>query len=194
MMNEKSAELNELLSAMSIMQGELCNAKKDSANPFFKSKYADLAEVINVSKDALSKNGLSVLQFPSFENNIVSVTTVIGHKSGQFMSSTMSSPIQKIDPQSIGSATTYLRRYSYSAIVGIAQEDDDGNHASRPTQKQVEQKPVLPVLYDCAQLIETAAAKNWSLETTIAQAETRYIVPFEMKKTIETKLSERFGG
>lgn len=133
-------ELNELFTALAICQGELENATKDSNNPFFKSKYADLAEVINAAKLPMSKNGLSIIQLPTFQPGIVSVKTILGHKSGQFIESTISTPIVKQDPQSIGSAITYMRRYSYSAIIGIAQEDDDGNKASGNDQPQKELK------------------------------------------------------
>lgn len=131
----KSESVASLLGALSKAQGEIDNAKKASVNPFFKSKYADLAEVINVSKDALSAHGLSVSQFPSYEGGIVSVTTVIGHSSGEWMESVMSAPADKVDIQSLGKIVTYIRRYSYSAVLGIAQEDDDGNDASKHAPK-----------------------------------------------------------
>ena len=134
---QKSESVASLLGALSKAQGEIDNAKKASVNPFFKSKYADLAEVINVSKDALSVNGLSVSQFPSYEGGVVSITTVIGHASGEWMESTMSAPADKVDVQSLGKIITYLRRYSYSAVLGIAQEDDDGNDAVKHAPKVV---------------------------------------------------------
>ena len=125
----KSEEINELAAAISMAQGEIENASKNSANPHFKSKYADLAEVINCIRPVFSKHGLSVTQFPSYEGGVVSVETVIAHKSGQWMSGTISAPVSKQDAQGVGSATTYCRRYSLAAVACLAQEDDDAENA-----------------------------------------------------------------
>lgn len=126
----KSESINELATALAKAQGELQNASKSSQNNHFKSSYADLAEVLNTLRPSLSKNGLSVSQFPSYQNGIVSVDTLLMHSSGQWLSGNISVPIGKQDAQSIGSATTYCRRYSLAAVVGIAQEDDDANSAA----------------------------------------------------------------
>lgn len=125
----KSEEINELAAAISQAQGEIENASKNSANPHFKSKYADLAEVINCIRPVFSKHGLSVTQFPSYEGGVVSVETVIAHKSGQWMSGTISAPVSKQDAQGVGSATTYCRRYALAAAACLAQEDDDEENA-----------------------------------------------------------------
>ena len=125
----KSEEINELAAAISMAQGEIENASKNSANPHFRSKYADLAEVINCIRPVFSKHGLSVTQFPSYEGGVVSVETVIAHKSGQWMSGTISAPVSKQDAQGVGSATTYCRRYALAAAACLAQEDDDDENA-----------------------------------------------------------------
>jgi len=137
-----SDEINEIALALSICQGKFEHALKDTANPFFKSKYATLAGVIAVAKPYLAEQGLAVTQHPRQEGGTVYVETMLVHKSGQWMRSECSAPIAKMDAQGVGSAITYLRRYAFSAILGIAQEDDDGNQASKsaPTQK----KPPLP--------------------------------------------------
>ena len=125
----KSEEINELATALSLSQGEIENASKNAANPHFKSKYADLAEIINCVRPVFSKHGLSVMQFPSYEGGVVSVETVIAHKSGQWMSGTISAPVSKQDAQGVGSATTYCRRYALAAAACLAQEDDDAESA-----------------------------------------------------------------
>lgn len=135
---EKSEQINELSTALSLAQLEMGNASKDSKNPFFNSKYADLAEVINTVKTAFGSHGLSYSQHPSYSNGDVVLTTIIMHKSGQWMSSSMSMPVVKKDPQGVGSAVTYCRRYSLAAICGITQEDDDGNEASNNNRRQVQ--------------------------------------------------------
>lgn len=123
----------ELFAALAKAQGELENASKNSANPHFRSKYADLAEVLNTIRPSLSKHGIALIQSTSFEGELVSVTTVITHSSGGSVSSTASCVPAKVDAQGIGAATTYLRRYSLAAMCGIAQEDDDGNAAAHNT-------------------------------------------------------------
>jgi hypothetical protein len=113
-------------------------AIKDSANPFFKSKYADLASVVEAIRAAFSANGLSYIQTvePS-EKDEVRVETTLLHLSGEWIScGVLSLPVSKVDAQGYGSALTYARRYSLSAAVGVAPEDDDGNAASAAKPKK----------------------------------------------------------
>lgn len=156
----KSEQLNELAAALAIAQGEIENASKASQNPHFKSRYADLAEVLNTVRPVFSRHGLSISQFPSFDAGVVSVETILLHKSGQWMSGTISAPISKLDAQNVGSATTYCRRYSLAAVAGIAQEDDDANAAVGHAPRQQRQP-------------EPAPQPDWiSLIANIAQAKT----------------------
>jgi hypothetical protein len=128
---ETSQECNELFAALAEAQAEIGTAAKGTSNPFFKSKYADLASVWAAVQAALPKHGLSVSQFPvSQDPELVSVVTVLGHKSGQWMRGTLTMRPVKPDPQGIGSATTYARRYALAAVAGVAPEDDDGERAS----------------------------------------------------------------
>ena len=120
----------ELFAALAAAQGEIENANKNAANPHFRSKYADLAEVLNTIRPVFAKHGLSLIQSPGFDGSMARVTTVLAHQSGGYMTSTASCVPAKADAQGIGSATTYLRRYSAAAVAGIAQEDDDGNAAA----------------------------------------------------------------
>lgn len=120
----------ELFAAISVAQGKIENATKNAQNPHFKNNYADLAEVLNTVRPVFSGEGLSLIQSTEFDGDLVSVSTVIGHKSGGFITSRASCKPVKLDAQGIGAATTYLRRYSAAAIAGISQEDEDGNNAS----------------------------------------------------------------
>ena len=120
----------ELFAAISKAQAEVENATKASTNPHFKSKYADLAEVLNTVRPTYAKHGLSLLQSTAFEGSLVSVTTVVAHEGGGHVSSVASCVPAKSDAQGIGAATTYLRRYGLAAMTGVAQEDDDGTGAS----------------------------------------------------------------
>jgi hypothetical protein len=131
----QSESIANLALALSIVQGKLTHAKKDSANPFFKSKYADLESVWDSCRELLASNGLAVMQFPGTYSDLdksMSLTTIISHKSGEWISQEMSVPVTKPDAQGAGSALTYMRRYALAAVVGVVQADDDGNAASSP--------------------------------------------------------------
>lgn len=139
----KSESIAKLAEAMASAQGEVENAKKNATNPHFKSSYADLAEVLNTVRPVLSRHGLSVMQFPSYGEGLVHVETIVAHKSGEWMSEKCSAPAQKQDPQGVGSAISYLRRYSLAAVCGLAQEDDDANAATKP--KTTATRPPAPI-------------------------------------------------
>lgn len=128
---EKSETVGELAKALSHVQSSLRPAIKDSNNPFFKSKYADLNSVWDSCRELLAANELSVTQLPSGDDESVIVTTMLMHSSGEWVSSAVRARPKASDPQAIGSAITYLRRYGLAAVVGIvADEDDDGNASS----------------------------------------------------------------
>lgn len=127
----RSESIIELSKALSKFQGEVKNPKNTATNPFFKSKYAPLEEVLNTTRPILSKHGLSVIQSPSSEGEYVSITTILMHESGEWMEfQPLKLKTDKNTAQGAGSAITYARRYAISAILGIAsEEDDDGNNA-----------------------------------------------------------------
>ena len=129
-MTETSPELNELAKALSVAQSEIMAASKDRANPFFNSTYATLASVWEACRGPLTKNGLSVVQLPVNNGAQVGVVTTLLHSSGQWMRSALFATPDKQTPQALGSCLTYVRRYSLSAVAGVAPEDDDGNEAS----------------------------------------------------------------
>ena len=141
-----SEQINELAEALAKAQGQIEGAKKDSANPFFKSKYADLASVWEACRVQLSSNGLSVTQCPEESENGIAIETMLLHSSGQWIKSRYTMPVSKLDAQAVGSAITYARRYALSAIIGIAPEDDDGNSAAnaRPEEKVKNKTETLP--------------------------------------------------
>ena len=132
----KSESIAALAKAIALSQLHVENAMKSSTNPHFKSKYVDLAEILNTVRPVFSANGIAIVQTPTFESGVASVETMLCHESGEFISSVCSSPVSKQDAQGIGSAITYLRRYSLAAMCGIAQEDDDGQHAVQEPQTQ----------------------------------------------------------
>lgn len=154
---EQSQELSELAAALVKVQAVVEGAKKDSANPFFKSKYADLESVWEVCRKPLTDNGLAVVQTTDQAEQGVAVVTTLLHTSGQWMRGRLCMRPVKDDPQGVGSCITYARRYALAAIVGIYQTDDDGEGASgrgeksagpssiREPQRKSESRPPAPL-------------------------------------------------
>lgn len=133
---EHSETINQIAAAVIAAQGEMGSAKKTADNPFFKSKYADLAGVVETARPVLTRHGLGVVQSADCDGELAVVETLLVHTSGEwFKSRTVLKPT-KADPQGMGSAVTYARRYAYMAIIGMAAEDDDGNAASQPVNRQ----------------------------------------------------------
>lgn len=132
-----------LFAALALAQAEVENATKGSVNPHFKSRYADLAEVLNTVRPTFAKHGLAIIQSTGYSEGVVSVTTAIVHKEGGYVTSVASCTPAKTDAPGIGSATTYLRRYSAAAMAGISQEDDDGVSAmhNNPAPTKAPAKP-----------------------------------------------------
>ena len=126
----KSDNINELAGALAKAQAGIRSAVKDSLNPHFKTRYADLASVWEACREQLSSNGIAVVQAPtSSERGFVLLTTLM-HASGQWIDGEYPVRPIKDDPQALGSALTYARRYSLSSMVGVAPDDDDGNDGS----------------------------------------------------------------
>lgn len=132
----RSQEIGKLALALSQVQGKLEHAKRDVENPFFKSRYADLAAVLDVAKELLTEHELCVSQTTFLDDGKLYLRTELIHSSGQWQASIYPIVPVKHDPQSLGSALTYARRYQYQAIVGIATEDDDGNAAAEQPKGQ----------------------------------------------------------
>lgn len=126
-----SESISKIAAALLQAQSAITFAAKDAANPFFKSRYADLPTVIDAVKPALNAAGVVFMQSatPS-EPGTLSLTTRLIHTSGEWIEDTATAPLAKNDPQGYGSAITYLRRYSLAAMTGLYQDDDDGNSAS----------------------------------------------------------------
>lgn len=129
---ETSEQINELAAALSKAQGKITGALKDSSNPFFKSKYADLAACWDACREQLASNGLAVIQTtadPAEGAVGVTVITRLVHSSGQWVQGRITLAPKDSGPQATGSTLTYARRYALAAIVGLAQIDDDAEAA-----------------------------------------------------------------
>jgi hypothetical protein len=154
----------DLFAALAAAQAEVENANKNSANPHFRSRYADLAEVLNSVRPVFAAHGIAIVQAPSFDGALVTVTTALVHGSGGRITSELSCVPAKSDSQGVGACATYLRRYSLAAMAGIAQEDLDGNdsaHNQPPAAKPIAQaKPAGPTKALTTVLKLIAAAKT----------------------------------
>lgn len=156
----QSPTISALAKALVSFQREMNTVVYDADNPFYKSKYATLAALVSESRELLTKNGLAISQMMDGE---CSVTTMLMHESGEFISGTLSlkavkgykkhpmtgEPIleEYPTPQAFGAAITYSRRYSYAAILGlVSDKDDDGNEASglKAEPKAVDLTALLP--------------------------------------------------
>lgn len=139
---------SKLAKALLESQRQIEGVSKDSENPHFKSKFADLTAVIEATIPVLNKNGIVVIQAPvapPLEGHLALSTTLL-HESGESISGVAVVPLSKQDPQAYGSAMTYARRYSLASIIGLKTLDDDaetavGRTASVPFVKQPSFKP-----------------------------------------------------
>lgn len=139
----------QLAAALVKFQAEIGAVAKTSANPFFKSKYAALPDVVQHAQPVLAKFGLAVSQTVGFwatDTGVIdTLTTTLVHESGETVRDTMRLHLVKDDPQAQGSAITYARRYAYMSILGlVADEDDDGNAASAPRPQAQRQSSPAP--------------------------------------------------
>lgn len=137
---KKSENIGELALALSRAQGEIENVKKEAINPFFKSKYADLGSVLTEVRRVLSKYEIALVQGTSFDEKSTFCDSMLIHSSNQWIESGLPLVLSKEDMQGLGSAISYARRYLASSMTGVAQEDDDGNAAT----KRKELTPIKP--------------------------------------------------
>jgi hypothetical protein len=189
---EKSTSIKNIAAALSLFHVKVETISKDSSNPFFKSKYASLSNILKSVKEPLIQSGLVFSQLPNGENGL---TTILIHtESGEFIQADYTMQPTKNDPQGKGSAITYQRRYALSAVLGLdIDDDDDGNAASAPAQtKNSEAAPQtasenLPWLNETSKEFIGAVAKLKAGKTTIPTIR-KY---FRISKKIETLLIEK---
>ena len=148
-MMRRSEAIDLFAASFAKAQNEMSGPVKDKMNPAFKSRYADLASAHEACREALTKHGLGYLQTAMINAAGVfcGITTTILHSSGQWVEGDFPISPVKNDPQGIGSASTYGRRYGLMAMVGIAPEDDDGEAAMGRAHQQpanVQQAPQRP--------------------------------------------------
>ena len=129
-----SETMGAIATALAKAQAAIKGAPKDSTNPHFNSRYADLLSIREACRDALGAHELSVIQSPSADANLVRMTTLLLHSSGEWIESdVLQVQARDANPQAVGSCLTYLRRYQLAAMLGIAPEDDDAEAAEGRT-------------------------------------------------------------
>ena len=141
---KQSESIKEIAKAMSALRKQIKQPVKNADNPFFKSKYVMLEGVVKAIDEALP-DGLSYTQEVTTSDTDVAVSTIIMHSSGEYMQfEPLSVPVSKKDAQAFGSAETYARRYTLSAVFGVTSDvDDDGNEAAKhPGKQQTAKRPV----------------------------------------------------
>mgnify|MGYP000846839713 FL=1 len=148
-----------IYAALAAAQAEMGPALKDSTNPAFRSKYADLASVMAACLPALNKHGIAVIQPPTDDEYGRYVKTILVHESGETLECRVPLIIGKNDMQGYGSAVTYARRYGLMSMAGIAPEDDDGNAAVTAAPVRDDLKPAMP------SAAQTAAASLFNATT-----------------------------
>lgn len=147
----QSEAIDKIAAALAKAQAEIRTATKDGENPHFKSTFTTLASVLDAVREPLSKNNISFTQAPQQSADGHYLETTLAHASGQWFKSYHPLHPIKNDPQSVGSAITYARRYALCAMVGVVgrDEDDDGEAAhgrgpvnrEEPAQRQQQSKP-----------------------------------------------------
>jgi hypothetical protein len=183
---QQSATISELAKALVLFHVKVDTIKKDAKNPFFKSTYASLPNILEGINEPLIECGLSVSQFPSGENGL---TSILLHESGEYLSAEYQMRPVKDDPQGRGSCITYQRRYALASILGLnIDEDDDGNTATfggkNPQEAEDNTKQWLNKGTD---LFNKAKAKLEAGETTM----TKIKAAFKVSKEVETLLTSK---
>ncbi len=141
-----STSLLKIAPALLASQKAIGSAKKDAKNPFFKSTYANLGSVMEACKEHLNDNGITVLQPVGTDEAGVYIETILLHESGEYISDKMRLAVKSNNnPQDLGSAISYGRRYSLQSMVFIPAEDDDGERATNHNQPA---KPIIKVRDD----------------------------------------------
>lgn len=181
-----SPSLSNLIPALIRAQANFKEITKNSYNPFFKSNYVDLHDLIDATKEALAAENLAVFQPPSGgDGKTIQVLTLLAHSSGEFIQGVCVMPVPEAKAQSAGSAITYARRYSYQAILNLSADvDDDGEAASDTGKKKVkikaseptlaesdlpnekERGPIYAKLRQYSEKVDKEALKAWVLKRT----------------------------
>ena len=184
---KKSESIKNISTALAVFHIKMDVIKKDAKNPFFKSSYASLSNILDAIKIPLAESDLSFSQHPMGENGM---STILMHKSGEWLGSHFTMKPVKNDPQGIGSCITYMRRYALAAILGLnIDEDDDGNSASGNNNPEKKDNSELPWLNKNSQ--EFAKVQTYLLDNgTIDKVRLKYKVSKEVETLLLTNIKK----
>ena len=188
-----SEHINEIAAALAKAQAAIQGAVKDSANPFFKSKYADLASVREACNGPLTANGIAVIQSPSAASGWVSVETLMLHSSGQWVKGEVGCAPKDDGPQAVGSAITYLRRYALQSFAGVAPEDDEDEAAQGRGTAPKADLAVIPAGYDAWLADLEASADEGEPALTAAWKASRPELRAYLPADVKARLKARAG-
>lgn len=174
-----SEQTKDIASALAKAQAEMPPADKDKRNPHFNSWFSSLEACVAASRPSLTKNGIAVWLAAVLDESVgmVRVTTRLEHSSGQWFESTLSAKPKDMTPQSVGSAITYLKRYGYSAMVGLVSDEDDDGNGSQP--EKLERK-------GNSQLTAQLQAGNQPVKEVLG-SESAYQIPHNISKVFQGK-------
>ena len=180
----KSESIAKLALALSKAQSKITGALTDSNNPFFKSKYADLASVMDAIRIPFAENELAVTQLVQENDSKHFLVTMLMHSSGEYVTSTYPLVIKDLNnPQAIGSVVTYARRYTLAAIAGVAQVDDDGEAANNRIHEVKEKKP-LPNYAPTKAANHIEILADPKLEKTVTEAQLKRLYAIQQKSKV----------
>lgn len=179
---ERSESIKELSKALATFHAQVGKIGKDAKNPFFKSNYASLPHILTEIAEPLEKSGLVITQFPDG----VGLTTMLIHsESGEFLMAKYDMPVAKAnDPQALGSAISYARRYAVSSILSLKIDDDDAESAMKQVRhpQQEDDRPWL----NKGQSLDKAMEMIRAGAVTIDQIEKKYRLSKEIRASLET--------
>lgn len=191
-----------LYQALAAAQAQMGPALKDTVNPHFKTRYADLASVMAACIPALTANGIAVLQPPCEIDGQRYVKTILAHESGETVECAVPLIVSKNDMQGYGSAVTYARRYGLMAMAGIAPDDDDGNAAvasapradNRQDTKQADDRPAKAVEYLAGAKTLEVLQTRWANIPADVKADDRVVAAKDARKAELTNPAADLGG
>lgn len=191
-MIQQSESVAKLFAALVAAQAEMRNPPKESVNPHFKSRFADLATVIDTVKPVLTKHGLGVIQMPCEVEGVgPALTTMLIHSSGEYVRDTIALRPAKPDPQGVGAAMTYARRYGLQAVLGItADDDDDGHNAARSRQQNAPQPKKRPTDDELRVLL---ASRGWGWVAAIKAMNVNHNEHYPLDSKPENILTDHLG-
>jgi len=141
-----SEKIDQLATALALAQRKMPACRKDSKNPHLRTRYTDLTELVEVTRPVLTEQGLSIVQSTRTEHGTgrLLLVTMLMHISGQWLRG--EAPVESVSTkgingnQALGSALTYMRRYTYGAMIGAVSEEDDDGHAAAPLTQNGKQR------------------------------------------------------